>query len=144
MKHIFTALAALSLLVCLLFIVATVATFNSTWNYSLGHSGERTRSVAVTYGELRYNDELDDFGHVTGTKSNEEHWGYEVHKETRPANARRGTSEAVSYQYVISPAFPIVLFAILPLAWLVARLGGGKRRRGEASNKSDEPTAKAP
>ena len=144
MKHIFTALAALSLLVCLLFIVATVATFNSKWSFPLGHSGERTRSVDAAYGELRYNDELDDFGHVTGTKTNEEHWGYEVHKETRPAKARRGTSEGVSYQYVISPAFPIVLFAILPLAWVVARLGGRKRRTGKASDAGDQPTAKTP
>ena len=144
MKLIFTAVAALSLLICLFFVVATAATFNSTWECPLGHAGQRTRSVAAGYGELRYNDQLPDFGRVVGTKSTEEHLVYEVHKETRPANPRTGEAEAVSYQYVISPAYPIVLFAILPLIWVVARRGGRRRKTDGHSDAGDQPAAKAP
>jgi hypothetical protein len=144
MKLIFTAVAALSLLICLFFVVATVATFNSSCECSLGHTGQRTRSVAAGYGELRYSDELADFGRLGGTKSTEEHLGYELQKETRPADPRTGEAEAISYQYVISPAYPMVLFAILPLIWVVARMGGRRRKTGGHSDASDEPPAKAP
>jgi hypothetical protein len=145
MKHIFTFFAALSLLLCLFFIVVTAATFNSSWEVQLAksESDQRTRSVGARYGELIYKDDLKDFGLTGLTKTTEEHLGYVVYKETKPANPKTGEAESTSYHYTLSPAYPIILFAILPLTWLVVRLGGQKRKAA-GSHDSEEPAGTSP
>jgi hypothetical protein len=145
MKHIFTFLAALSLLICLFFVVVTVATFNSSWEVPLGHTegpDGRTKSFDAKYGELVYNDELNDFGRQGLTKTTDTHFGYEIRKQTKPADPRHGTAESTSYQYSFSPAIPIIVFAILPLGWLVAKFGGKRKPRPESGD-SDPPVEPA-
>ena len=144
MKHFFTILAALSMLLCLFFVVVTVATLNTSWEIPIGHTDQRTRSIAARYGELCYDDQLKDFDRKGLTRTTEEHLGYEVRKVSWPANPKRGESEATSYQYSMSPGYPIILFAILPIVWVAASLGGRKRKGRVDTDDSNSPEAKSP
>jgi hypothetical protein len=139
MKHLFTFLAAISLLICLFFVVLTATTFNSSKTVPLGERGERTYEFRADSLEFTYQGKLTTFDDRIGFSTEmTKKWGVEYDVQHRVKTDT--LSDATGFVLVVPALYPIALFAILPIVWIVGVIGRKKARPVESS--TDEPSDK--
>jgi hypothetical protein len=139
MKHIFTFLAAVSLLICLFFVVITIMTFNGSKTISLGEHGDRTYSITADSLEFAYQGKLTTFDNRIGfTTEQSQKLGIEYDRQHRAKTDK--LSEATGFVLVVPALYPIALFAILPIVWVVGAMSRKKRSSGaEATDEVSNP-----
>ena len=140
MKHIFTLIAGISLLICLFFVALTAMTFGSEKTFDLGQHGERTYSFKAQELEFVYQGKLTTFDNNIGFKT-EQHpvssTGIEYDKQIRTAT--KTLPAATGFVLSVPAWYPIALFAILPLVWVVGTLRK-KKPVAEAETEEAPPT----
>lgn len=126
MKHLFGLVALVSLLICLVFVVLAAMTLSSEKTIALGQSGERTYSFRADSLEFTYQGKLTTFDNVEGfTTTKSDFLGCEYDVQHR--KAKGDMKEATGFILVVPAWYPIALFAILPIAWVVGRMRGKNR-----------------
>ena len=132
MKHLFTLIALISLLICLFFVVMTATTMSSEKVIPLGQHGDRTYEFKADSLEFVYQGKLTTFDNVQGFKTEPSSFaGIEYDKQVRTAT--KDLPAATGFVTVIPALYPIALFAILPIVWLVGRLRKKKPNTAEGA-----------
>jgi len=141
MKHLFTLIAAVSLIICLFLIALTAMTMGSEKTFDLGQHGERTYSFKAQELEFVYQGKLTTFDNVIGFKTEAHPWGPTGIEYDRQIRAATKTLPAATGSVFSVPAwYPIAIFAILPLVWVV---GAARRKKLVVTAASeDAPPAK--
>ena len=147
MKHIFTLIAAISLIICLFLIGLTAMTMGNVKTFDLGQKGERTYSFSAQDMDFIYQGKLTTFDMVIGFQT-EKHpielpvvgsTGIEYDKQIRKAT--KELSESTGFILTVPAWYPIALFAILPLVWVVGALR--KKKKPVVESSDDAPAEKA-
>ena len=121
MKHLFTLIAAISLLICLYLVFMTATTLSSEKVISLGQHGDRTYEFKADSLEFVYQGKLTTFDNNLGFKTEPKSFaGIEYDKQSRAAT--KTLPAATGFVMVIPALYPIALFAILPIVWLIGAL----------------------
>jgi hypothetical protein len=128
MKHLFTLIALISLLICLFCIGLTAMTMGSVKTIDLGQRGERTYSFSAQDMDFIYQGKLTTFDDRIGFKT-EKHpvssTGIEYDKQIRTAT--KTLPDATGFMLTVPAWYPIALFAILPIAWVVGAMRKKKK-----------------
>jgi hypothetical protein len=141
MKHLFTLLAAISLLICLFFVVMTATTFSSSKTIKLGERGDRTYSFTADSLEFTYQGKLTTFDNNVGfTTEKKDIMGMEYDKQHRKAT--NTLSDATGFVLVVPALYPVAVFAILPLAWVLGAMRKKKPMVAEASAGGPPPVSR--
>ena len=123
MKHLFTLIAAVSLLICLFFVYLTATTMGNEKTFNLGQKGERTYTFSAQEMDFIYQGKLTTFAEGVGF-STEKHplgpTGIEYDKQIRPE--AKNLPAATGFMLTVPAWYPIALFAILPIVWLVGAM----------------------
>jgi hypothetical protein len=127
-RHIFAILAVLSLLVCVFFIAITAASFATNIKIPLGRNEEKIYTFQVAFGEMSLNGWLTDFGRHGVTTTNQGYLWCNLQKQLRPADQRAAKPQATGFSFSFPAAYPIIIFALLPLIWMVERAHRRKQR----------------
>jgi hypothetical protein len=143
MKHIFTFIAAISLLICLFLVAMTAMTLNSEKTISLGERGDRTYSLKADSLEYVYQGKLTTFDNVQGFKTEPGSFaGIEYDKQVRAQT--RTLPAATGFVLVIPALYPIALFAILPLVWVIGKFHKKSNKPAfDAGSADDAPPTRA-
>jgi len=122
MKHLFTLLAAISLLICAFFVVMTAMSFSSPKKMELGQHGERTYSLIADSLEFTYQGKLTTFDDKDGFSTDKKEimgMNYDVQHRKAINTPTKTMTEATGFILVVPALYPIAVFAILPLVWVV-------------------------
>lgn len=128
MRHFFTAITAISLLLCLGFLVLMLMTWNSSRTFSLGESATNTRTLKFGEGgDLTYDSIQKGLGRVEMTQTQHDLAGISYIRSMR--------GDIPGHNVVIPLFYPVVLFAILPLLWVLDLVKGRNRRKARVCDK---------
>ena len=142
MKHLFTLIAAISLLICLYLVFMTATTLSSEKVISLGQHGDRTYQFKADSLEFEYSGRLTTFDNNVGfTTEPHSFAGIEYDKQIRAATKTRPA--ATGFVLVLPALIPIALFTLLPLVWLVGALRKKKPAIEPASTEQTPPASRA-
>ena len=131
-KHLaLTIFAGLSFLLFLFFLGGWLMTMSGKWKIPLGQDQYHERSISFNYGDLVYDSMLKDMSRAKQLQPQNE-YGFNIQRFTASANPKTGEGEQAAYSLGMPATYPIVVFAILPLAWVIAIFTSRKDRKEEA------------
>jgi hypothetical protein len=133
MRTIFSIIAAISLVISFAFIgIAAVTMAGSPKSMSLGEDAEHTFAIKINGFDIDYEGRLKTFGPNGFKTETTTYPGVTIDHQTRPADARRNIPAGEGKLIEVSSLYPIGVFGILPLIWVLTRKGKKKAPPAES------------
>jgi hypothetical protein len=136
MRTIFKIIAALSALISLAFLGLALVTGGKAKTLDLGKDAEHTYALKFDGFDIVYDGRVTNFGPRGFSTKSDTTAGITIDHQTREADPRRNLTEAVGKKITIPALYPIALFAILPLLWIISKVGGKKKKSPAADAES--------
>jgi hypothetical protein len=140
MRTIFTIITAISALICFAFIGVALVTLAGPKVIGLGHNDQNTYQLKFDGLEMDYDGRVTTIG-GGGAKSNTTTTlGVDVIHQHRDVDADAHLPAGDGLVVSIPSFYPIALFAILPIIWVVATIGG-KKKKSAPTGSETQPAA---
>ncbi|HXE52270.1 MAG TPA: hypothetical protein VN541_04610 [Tepidisphaeraceae bacterium] len=129
MRHVFTVIALISLLLCLGSLALLIGSFSNPWTLHEGQSDTHTTRLSSEEMELRYNSSPKETERASTQEKKHDFAG--ISYTTLERKGQTGSSLIIPEYYLI------IVFAILPLLWIWDLSKGRGKNKAQTEATSD-------